>query len=161
MQAFRPNPIVRDALSDTLESFRYDIRHLGLFRSTPPHPAKTTVGVSYKLVFLFRGQVRFESGALQFSLTPGDVLIVPPFVRYTASGTGEEPMEYGYAYFDFADPVMETDFATLFACSSPVCLHGVLDEFHSQAAHHLIDHLDPQAPGAHLTAHLILSLIHI
>ena len=47
MQAFRPNPIVRDALSDTLESFRFDIRHLGLFGSTPPHPAKTTVGVSY------------------------------------------------------------------------------------------------------------------
>ena len=156
MQAFRPNPIVRDALSDTLESFRFDIRHLGLFGSTPPHPAKTTVGVSYKLVFLFRGQVRFESGALHFSLTPGDVLIVPPFVRYTAVGAGDEPMEYGYAYFDFADPAMETDFATLFACSSPVCLYGVLDEFHRQAAHHLIDHLDPQSPGAHLTAHLIL-----
>lgn len=156
MQAFRPNPIVRDALSETLENFRFDIRHLGLFRSTPPHPAKTTVGVSYKLVFLFHGQVRFESAALRFLLAPGDVLIVPPFVRYTASGEGEQPMEYGYAYFDFADPAMETDFATLFACSAPVCLPGVLDEFHRQAAHHLIDQLDPQAPGAHLTAHLIL-----
>lgn len=156
MQAFRPNPIVRDALSETLENFRFDIRHLGLFRSTPPHPAKTTVGVSYKLVFLFHGQVRFESAALRFLLAPGDVLIVPPFVRYTASGEGEQPMEYVYAYFDFADPAMETDFATLFACSAPVCLPGVLDEFHRQAAHHLIDQLDPLAPGAHLTAHLIL-----
>lgn len=156
MQAFRPNPIVRDALSETVENFRFDIRHLGLFRSTPPHPAKTTVGVSYKLVFLFHGQVRFESAALRFLLAPGDVLIVPPFVRYTASSEGEQPMEYGFAYFDFADPAMETDFATLFACSAPVCLPGVLDEFHRQAAHHLIDQLDLQAPGAHLTAHLIL-----
>ena len=65
-------------------------------------------------------------------------------------------MEYGFAYFAFADPAMETDFATLFTCSAPVCLPGVLDEFHRQAAHHLIDQLDPQAPGAHLTAHLIL-----
>lgn len=156
MQAFRPNPIVRDALSDTLENFRFDIRHLGLFTSAPPHPAKTTVGVSYKLVFLFRGQVRFESSALQFTLAPGDVLLVPPFVRYTASGAGPEAMEYGYAYFDFADPSMETDFASLFACACPVCLHGVLEPFHRQAARHLIEHLDPQAPGAHLTAHLLL-----
>ena len=102
------------------------------------------------------GQVRFESAALRFLLAPGDLLIVPPFVRHTASSEGEQPMEYGYAYFDFADPAMETDFATLFTCSAPVCLPGVLDEFHRQAAHHLIDQLDPQAPGAHLTAHLIL-----
>lgn len=156
MQAFRPNPIVRDALSDMLENFQFDIRHLSLFQSEPPHPAKTTVGVSYKLVFLFRGQVNFEADSIRISLHPGDVLIIPPFVRYTAVGAGEAPMEYGYAYFDFADPSMETDFTTLFRCSSPVCLPGAMDELHRQTAHRLIQRLDPQAPGAHLTAHLIL-----
>lgn len=156
MQAFRPNPIVRDTLSETLENFQFDIRHLGLFQSTAPHPEKTTVGVSYKLVFLFQGQVQFESAALEFSLRPGDVLIVPPFVRYTAVGVGEAPLEYGYAYFDFADPGMETDFTTLFHCAVPVFMSRVLDEFHQKAARHLIEQLNPQAPGAHLTAHLIL-----
>lgn len=156
MQAFRPNPIVRDALSDMLENFRFDIRHLGLFQSETPHPVKTTVGVSYKLVFLFLGQVRFEADSFCFALGPGDVLIIPPFVRYTAAGTGTEPMEYGYAYFDFADPAMETDFTTLFRCSAPVRLPGAMDELHRQTAHRLIQRLDPQAPGAHLAAHLIL-----
>lgn len=157
MQTFRPNPIVLDPLSRTLEGFQYRVRHFSLRRSVAPHKDKTTVGVNFKLVFLVCGQVGFEAGSRCFQMQPGDLLAIPPFIRYTARCLTEEDTEYGYAYFDFAEPGMESEFIALLGCAMPSLYRQALSEFDVGALCHTLRELEPEAPGAHMTAHLLLS----
>ena len=107
MQSFRPNPLAPDSLSRALDQFSFHIRHFALYRSIPPHQDKTTVGVQFKLVFLVCGRVDFEAGSRRFVMNPGDALVIPPFIRYTARCTTDEETEYGYAYLEAVKRVFD------------------------------------------------------
>lgn len=157
MQVFRPNPIVLDPLSRALEGFQYRVRHFSLYRSVAPHKDKTTVGIHFKLVFLVCGQVGFEAGSRRFQMQPGDLLAIPPFIRYTARCLTEEDTEYGYTYFDFAEPGMEGEFVSLLGCAMPSLYPQALSEFDVGALCHTLRELEPEAPGSHMVAHLLLS----
>ncbi len=156
MQSFRPNPLAPDPLSRALEQFAFHIRHFALYRSIPPHQDKTTVGVQFKLVFLVCGRVDFEAGSRRFVMSPGDALVIPPFIRYTARCTTSEETEYGYAYFDLADSAMEGEFTSLLDCALPALYRGVLAEAELGTVCRMVHRLSPEEPGAHREAHILL-----
>lgn len=156
MQPFRPNPIVRDPLSEILESFSFDIRHFDFYKIDSSHCQNTTVGIHFKIAFVIQGKVEFIAGNHQFALCRGDVVLIPPFVRYSVNGFGSDDVVFGYTYFDFCEPGMETDFISLFDCSSPSFFPASLNDVQLDTFTLMLKNLDPQAPGAHLTAHILL-----
>ena len=156
MQSFRPNPLAPDSLSRALDQFSFHIRHFALYRSIPPHQDKTTVGVQFKLVFLVCGRVDFEAGSRRFVMNPGDALVIPPFIRYTARCTTRQETEYGYAYFDLADGGMETSFTALLDCALPALYRKAVSEPDREAICRMLHGLSPEAAGAHREAQLIL-----
>ncbi len=159
MQSFRPNPFTCDPLSRSLEGLRFRIRHFALYRSVPPHKDKTTVGVRFKLVFLVCGQVDFEAGSRRFLMDPGDVLVIPPFIRYTACCTTDREAEYGYVYFDLTDSDMEANFTALLDCALPALYRQVLAAADIEAICRVLRALSPDEPGAHTEARLLLEWI--